>query len=59
MKVLFGKNKTFLVSYNPDIVTFVENKGGKTVTTFYPADLSKMPGSVRSSFASRMKRCSK
>jgi len=55
MKLLFGRNKTFFVSYNPDVVAFVETKGNQRVTTFYPADLNKMPASVRSSYASRMR----
>ncbi len=58
MKVLFGKNKTFLVSYNPDMVAFVETKGDRKTTVFYPS-IDKMPLSVRASYASRAKRCSR
>ncbi|MCR4918159.1 MAG: hypothetical protein K5912_04440 [Alphaproteobacteria bacterium] len=58
MKALFGKNKTFLVSYNPDMVTFVETKGNGKTTVFYPS-IDKMPMSVRASFASRAKRWSR
>lgn len=54
MKVLYGNKKTFLISHNPTNVAFIENKGGKNVTVFYPS-VDNMPASVRASFASRMR----
>ena len=58
MTVLSSNSKTFLVSYNPNTITFIENKGGQKVTVFY-SSMDRMPASVRASFASRMQRRSR
>ena len=56
MKIMNSKTRTFLTSYNPYCVTYIMDKGGKKVMTFYQS-FDNMPASVRVAYSNMQRNC--